>query len=81
MSFGQRPTTRSSHWPICLVVVGLLLSAVVGAGPARAAEEPWLDESFDDGVSGVFDSGWGVEATPDGHVGSGLISRIPAGAH
>lgn len=51
------------------------------ASPAFPQEEPWLDEDFEGGVSGVFDTGWGVHATPDGHVGSGLISRIPRGDH
>lgn len=45
------------------------------------AAAPWLDEDFSGGVSGVFDSGFGVHATPDGHVGAGLVSRLPQGQH
>jgi hypothetical protein len=65
-------------------LVGVSLAALMVASlfpaPSTAAGT-WLDEDFSDGVEGVFDEGWGVSPTVAGHVGPGLVSRIPTGEH
>ncbi|MCH8984841.1 MAG: S-layer homology domain-containing protein [Acidobacteria bacterium] len=62
-----------------LVMVVVLVPAA--SQPALAASGPWLDEDFQDGVDNVFDSGWGLESTSQGHIGKGIISRIDKGDH
>ena len=63
-----------------LVAAFAIAVALLPVAPAHAAD-PWLDEDFTGGVSGVFDSSSGIHATSNGHVGDGLISRINKGAH
>ncbi|HSJ34605.1 MAG TPA: S-layer homology domain-containing protein [Acidimicrobiia bacterium] len=72
------PSRSSSR----LLAISLTVLVVVSLFPVSAmAAGTWLDEDFTDGVEGVFDEGWGVAPTSAGHVGPGLISRIPAGEH
>ena len=67
-------TARAWHTLLLAATVSIL----VPASPALS-QETWLDEDFEAGTSGVFDTGWGINPTSDGHVGSGLVSRIPRG--
>lgn len=62
--------------------IGAALVALLGAAlPASAAEKPYLDERFENGVD-VFRSGhWGMRETSDGHQGSGLESLMRTGDH
>ena len=65
------------------LLVFVVAAVTLGITPATA-EPPDLivDESFDDGVNGVFDAGaWGITSLPAGHVGPGLNSIIPVGDH
>lgn len=58
--------------------------AVLFAVTPAAAGPPDLlvDESFEDGVTRVFDAGaWGITSLADGHIGPGLNSMIPTGDH
>ncbi|CAN5756649.1 hypothetical protein BH23ACT5_BH23ACT5_20870 [soil metagenome] len=66
---------------VLLVLVSVLVASPADGAEAPPAAAPWLDEDFSGGVSGVFDSGFGVHPTSDGHVGAGLVSRIPQGQH
>ncbi|MFP3913396.1 MAG: S-layer homology domain-containing protein [Actinomycetota bacterium] len=63
------------------IILVLLGGALLWLAPEAGAQEAWLDEDFEGGTEGVFDSGWGISPTSDGHVGAGLISRIPRGDH
>ncbi len=65
------------------LIIVVAVAAVIGIAPAAAGPPDLIvDESFEDGVDGVFDTGaWGITNLPAGHVGPGLNSIIPVGDH
>lgn len=81
------PTTALPFHPVrplrafLISLLALALAASLVVTPSARASS-WLDEDFESGASGVFDSGWGIESTTsNGHVGRGLVSKIPRGEH
>jgi hypothetical protein len=68
---------------ITLLATLLLLTLVpILPEPTATAAEPWLEEDFEDGVGGVFDSTIGsIESTGSGHLGKGVVVDIPQGQH
>lgn len=76
------PNTGLSKWITRSVViaVGIALAfALVPLTPAQAAE-PWLEEDFQGGATGEFNSA-GIYDTGAGHAGDGIRVDIPAGEH
>ncbi|MGA7228220.1 MAG: S-layer homology domain-containing protein [Acidimicrobiia bacterium] len=74
---------RALHRKVPLLAA-LLVFTVLPVLPqphAEAASSTWLNEDFEDGVSGVLDNGSGLVATTAGHQGNGMVSNIPTGQH
>lgn len=63
-------------------VLGLALCLLVTltSPPSAAADGPWLDEGFESGASGAFNSS-GVHDVSTGHEGNGIRVDIPKGEH
>ncbi len=65
---------------LAAIAVALVVFALAPADAATS--NTYLDESFSDGVEGVFSNGaWGMKPLAAGHTGSGLASVIPQGEH
>ena len=54
--------------PKTLTILTALLLLTILPPPEQggAAEAPWLEEDFEDGVNGVFDTSFGLKPTPSG---------------
>lgn len=65
--------------PYALLTAALLILTLIPMESAAAAE-PWLDEDFEGGAGGAFNSS-GIVETSAGHEGDGIRVDIPAGNH
>ncbi|HEY6629617.1 MAG TPA: S-layer homology domain-containing protein, partial [Acidimicrobiia bacterium] len=72
---------RALHKTLALLALLFVFSVLSSSHSAQAAADPWLDEDFDDGVTGVFDTSFGLLPTTSGHQGEGLVSNILIGDH
>jgi hypothetical protein len=66
---------------LVLLAALFLLSFAPSPDAAQAAADPWLEEDFEDGVTGVFDTAFGILPTATGHQGKGAVSNILTGDH
>ena len=67
-----------SRW----VTAFLLLALVASTAPAYAAEKPsYLNEFFESGPDAFNSTAWGMKPLDNGHLGAGLRSVMPTGAH
>lgn len=62
---------------ISLFATALMVATLIPMTTAGAAE-PWLDEDFENGAKGAFNSS-GIYETGDGHQGDGIRVEIPKG--
>ncbi len=62
------------------ITASLALAVSLVPTPAAAADGPWLDEDFQGGASGAFNSS-GVHDVAEGHQGDGIRVDIPKGEH
>ncbi len=70
-------------FPKTLTILTALLLLTILPAPERAAaaQAPWLEEDFENGVNGVFDTAFGLKPTSSGHQGDGLYTDIFTGDH
>ena len=70
-------------FPKTLTILTALLLLTILPAPERAgaAQPPWLEEDFENGVNGVFDTTFGLKPTSSGHQGDGLYTDIFKGDH